>query len=278
MDVKDTMSMIAKSGDPNAIEKKKEGKSLKEWLQVMKPQIAKALPDVITPERFTRIATTALSSSPKLANSTPASFFGALMQAAQLGLEPNTPLGQAYLIPYKNNRKGGITETQFQVGYKGMIDLAHRSGEFKSIYAEEVYSNDEFEYELGLEPKLIHKPYQGDGDRGSVICYYAVYMLVNGGFGFKVMSKKDIETHAKRYSKSYSSGPWQTNFDEMAKKTVIKKLLKYAPIKTEFQRGVAADETINDAVEDDGSLILDSQYVETDYDVREDEEEKDQEK
>ena len=215
-------------------------KNMNQWIKTMEPQIAKALPSVITPERFTRMAMTAISNNAKLAESTPQSFVGALMNAAQLGLEPNTPLGQAYLIPFKNK---GVMETQFQIGYKGLIDLAHRSGEFKMIYAKEVYENDDFTFEFGLDPKLEHKP-STDEDRGEVIYYYAVYTLVNGGFGFEVMSKKDVEAHGKRYSQSYSSGfsPWKTNFDEMAKKTVIKKLLKYAPIKTEFVKQTTTDE------------------------------------
>ena len=149
------------------------------------------------------------------------------MQAAQLGLEPNTPVGQAYLIPYKNK---GIQECQFQLGYKGLIDLAYRSGEIKDIQAHEVYENDAFEYEFGLEPKLKHIP--ATHDRGEIIMYYAIFHMVNGGYGFEVMSKEDIINHAKKTSQSYDSSysPWAKYFDEMAKKTVIKKCLKYAPI------------------------------------------------
>ena len=125
--------------------------SLKGLIKAMEPEIKKALPSVITPERFTRMVFTALSSTPKLQQCTPQSFLGAMMQAAQLGLEPNTPVGQAYLIPYGN-------VCQFQLGYKGLLDLAYRSGEIKDIQAHEVHENDEFEYELGLEPKLKHIP------------------------------------------------------------------------------------------------------------------------
>lgn len=215
-------------------------KTLKEWTESMMPQIAKALPKVITPERFTRIALTALSSNPQLAQCSRNSFLGGLMQAAQLGLEPNTPLGQAYLIPFKNNKKGEI-ECQFQVGYKGLIDLAYRSGEVQTIQAYCVYENDEFQYELGMNPVLTHKPAMGE--RGKLVCVYAMFKLVNGGYGFEVMSKDDIDKHAKKYSKSFNYGPWQSNYEEMAKKTVLKKVLKYAPIKTEFVQAVATDET-----------------------------------
>ena len=128
-------------------------RSIKDLIVSMEGQIAKALPSVLTPERFTRMVLTALSTNPKLRECTTQSFLGAMMQAAQLGVEPNTPLGQAYLIPYKNK---GILECQFQLGYKGLLELAYRRGEVTIIQAHEVYENDVFEYELGLEPKLRH--------------------------------------------------------------------------------------------------------------------------
>lgn len=219
--------------------------SLKGLIRSMEPEIKKALPSVITPERFTRMVFTALSSNPVLQDCTPQSFLGSMMQAAQLGLEPNTPIGQAYLIPYKNH---GRLECQFQLGYKGLIDLAYRSGEIKDIQAHEVYENDTFEYEFGLEPKLKHIP--ATSNRGEVIMYYAVFHMVNGGYGFEVMSKDDIVKHAQKTSQSYgtSFSPWNKYFDEMAKKTVVKKCLKYAPIKTDFVREIATDETIKSTI------------------------------
>ena len=208
-------------------------------LKRMHTQIEKALPSVITPERFTRIALTAYSDNAALQKCDADSFLGAMMQAAQLGVEPNPPLGQAYLIPYGN-------KVQFQLGYRGMIDLAYRSGEIQMIQAHEVHENDEFEYELGLDPKLRHIP--ALKNRGEVILYYAVFKLINGGVGFEVMSKEDVETFAKKKSKTYRNGPWQTDFDAMAKKTLVKRLLKFAPVKSDFARAVAADETIKSGI------------------------------
>lgn len=214
-------------------------KNMQDLIISMKGQIEAALPSVITGERFARMVLTAMSNTPKLASCTPKSFLGAMMQAAQLGLEPNTPLGEAYLIPFMNH---GTLECQFQVGYKGMISLAHRSGLY--VQAHEVHENDEFIVEYGLEPKLVHKPVFKD--RGPVIAYYGVWKDKDGISGFEIMSKEDVEAHARKYSQSYGKGfsPWKTNFDEMAKKTVIKKALKYAPLTTEFIRGVTADGTI----------------------------------
>lgn len=240
--------------------------SIKDWIKVMEPAIKKALPSVITPERFTRMVMTAVSSNPQLAECSPASFCGAMMQAAQLGLEPNTPLGQAYLIPYRNH---GKLECQYQTGYKGLITLAYRSGEFKSIYAREVYEGDEFSYEYGLEPQLKHVPSTG-ADRGSVIYYYGVFTLTNGGFGFEVMSMAEMKQFAMTYSQAYKKGrntPWKTNFDEMAKKTVLKRVLKYAPLSTEFVREVNADETIKTSLDADMVAMPD----ETDYTIIDDE-------
>lgn len=118
---------------------KKEGKTVSDLLNDLTPEIQRALPKHMNADRISRIAMTVLRTNEKLRKCNPMSFMGALMQSAQLGLEPNTGLGQAYLIPYGN-------EVQFQVSYKGLIELAHRSGQYSAIYAHEVYENDEFSY------------------------------------------------------------------------------------------------------------------------------------
>ena len=216
-------------------------KTLQSQINLMQGEIKKALPAVLTPERFTRMVLSAVSANKDLAACETKSFLAAMMQAAQLGLEPNTPLGQAYIIPYKDH---GVLKAQFQIGYKGLIDLAYRSGEVTIIDAQAVHKNDEFEYEYGLDPKLKFKP--ALTDRGEVIAYYAMFKTKMGGFNFLVMSKEDIINHAKQYSQSYSNSysPWKTNFDSMAKKTVLKQVLKYAPLKSEFAKKLDADETI----------------------------------
>ena len=220
--------------------------TMQQYIKQMEGEIKKALPSVITPERFTRIVLSALSTNPKLAQTTPQSFLGAMMTAAQLGLEPNTPLGQAYLIPFKNH---GILECQFQLGYKGLIDLAYRSGEVSVIQAQVVYANDDFSYSFGLNPELKHIP--AKSDRGDAIGVYAMFRTKDGGYGFEVMSMDDVRAHARKFSKAYGNGPWQTNFEEMAKKTVLKRVLKYAPLKSDFVRGMAQDETIKTELSED---------------------------
>ena len=246
----------------NKIVKQDTGsKTIKAYVKSMESGIKAALPSVMTPERFTRMVLTALSSTPELNDCTPQSFLGAMMSAAQLGLEPNTPLGQAYLIPYWNTKKG-TREAQFQIGYKGLIDLAYRSGEVELVQAQCVYANDSFECRFGLEPKLEHIP--ADGERGELVKVYALFKTKSGGFGFEVMSVEDIKEHARKYSQSYSKSysPWKTNFEEMAKKTVLKKCLKYAPLKSDFARGITADETIKTEISDDMYSIPAQEYYE----------------
>ena len=241
---------VATSGKP----------ALQHYIKQMEKEVKKALPSVMTPERFTRIVLSALSTNPKLGETTPQSFLGAMMTAAQLGLEPNTPLGQAYLLPYWNS-KANAYECQFQLGYKGLLDLAYRSGEISVIQAHVVYSEDQFSYSFGLKPELKHIP--ASGERGEPTYVYAIFHTKDGGYGFEVCSIDGIRAHAQRYSKSFQNGPWQTNFEEMAKKTVLKRVLKYAPLKSEFLRGLAQDETIKQEISDD-MYMVEAAYAEPD--------------
>ena len=164
-----------------------------------------------------------------------------------------TPLGQAYLIPFRNK---GVQECQFQLRYKGLLDLVYRSGDVSTVQAHVVYENDTFEYSFGLEPTLKHIPARKD--RGEATHVYAVFKTKDGGYGFEVMSMEDVKAHAKKYSKAYGSSvsPWATNFEEMAKKTVLKKCLKYAPMKTEFFRGLSRDETISTDIAEDMTEVV----------------------
>ena len=261
----DVKEELAKKAEVTKGETKlKKSMSIADLIKAMEPEIKKALPEVITPERFTRMALSALNTTPKLRECTQMSFLAALMNAAQLGLEPNTPLGQAYLIPYNNK---GTMECQFQIGYKGLIDLGYRNPQVQIISAQAVYENDEFEYELGLNPKLEHRPTLEE--RGDVRLFYGMFKLTNGGFGFEVMSKTAIDAFAKEYSKAFDSSfsPWKTNYESMAKKTVIKQALKYAPIKADFQRVLSTDETIKNEIaenmdEVDAEDIFDADYTE----------------
>lgn len=206
----------------------------------LQKEISKALPAAVkasmTPERFARIAISAIQKNPKLAETKPQTFMISLMQAAQLGLEPNSPLGQAYLIPYGQ-------ETTFQIGYKGLLTLAYRNPQVATIQARTVYENDDFEVEYGLHEDIRHKPTLGD--RGDPIGYYAFYKMRDGSGSFVFMSRAEMEDFRKQYSKANKPDtPWNTAFDGMAKKTVIKRLLKYAPIGGDLQEAISVDETV----------------------------------
>lgn len=233
--------------------------AMKQLMTKMKCEIQSALPSKFCSERFQKVALTAYNSNPKLQNCEPMTFIAAMMQSAQLGLEPNTPLGQAYLIPYKVK---GVDKVQFQIGYKGLIELAHRSGKLKTLYAHEVRDNDEFEIDYGLEQKLIHKPLL-KGDRGEVIGYYAVYQLEPSGYNFIFMTKDEVIEHGRKYSKNFEGGIWEKEFDLMAKKTVIKKLLKYAPLSIEMQKAVAFDESVKSNIDSDMLLVKSMEEVES---------------
>lgn len=229
------------------IQKKEPSKAgtFQQLLKSMEGEIKKALPKHITPERMMRVALSAFSRNEKLQKCDPMSIISGIITSSQLGLEIDTPLGQAYLVPYGQ-------QAQFIIGYKGLIDLAYRTGQYKMIGGYVVYENDEFEYELGLNQKLFHKPARSP--QGDPIFYYAVYKTISGGEGFVVMSREQIQAHSKKYSAAVQKGwksPWDTDFDSMALKTVLKQLLKYAPKSSEF---LSQDETVKNEISDDMSL------------------------
>lgn len=193
-------------------------------------------------ERFQRIALSEIRKTPKLLECTLPSLMSAVLQSVKLGLEPGL-FGQAYLIPYGK-------EVQFQIGYRGLIELSQRSGRISKIQAREVYANDEFEVSYGIDDTIVHKP-NLDGDRGEVVRYYAVAWFKDGGAQFEIMNKAEVEKHRDKFSVGHASAKkykknsvWDDHFDEMAKKTVLKKLVKQLPMDVEFQEAIQEDETI----------------------------------
>jgi len=219
-------------------------------IQQMAPQLEAALPKHIDAGRIARVAMTAVRQNYKLAQCTRDSFLGGLLVASQMGLEINTPLGHAYLIPYGN-------KATLVVGYKGVMDLAYRTGLCKTISAEAVYEGDEFEYELGINKKLTHKPPK-TGERGDVIGYYGYYLLENGGYDFVYWTHEQVLAHAKKFSKTFHKGPWKENFDQMAKKTVLKAALNYAPMSLEHRDTwalAAGDEAVHTYSEEAQQIV-----------------------
>ena len=253
----------------------KPAERIKMTLAARETEIAKALPKGWDTKRFLRIAMTAISSNPKLQQAcieSPVTFITAMMNAAQLGLEPNTSLQKAYLLPYNNidkNTGKKVMQVQFQIGVYGYVDLAFRSGLVKSITAEVRYKKDFWEYEKGTNEKLRHIPYD-EGDPGDAVGYYAVIRLKDtinpdgtkseGAVFTQYMPKFRVLEHAKRFSKSYNkktgtfSGPWESDFDAMAKKTVLLQALKYCPKASEdatFARAFNTDATVKSSLDSD---------------------------
>lgn len=213
--------------------------TLRDLLKKSESQIKMALPRHMSADRMLRVTLTAVQRTPELLKADPLSVVGSVVQASQLGLEPDGILGHAYLVPF-NNRKTGRLECQLIAGYRGLIDLARRSGHVISIAAHIVYENDKFNFSYGLEDKLEHAPCM-TSDRGKPVCAYAVARMREGGYAFDVMSIGDIEK-IRQTSKAGNSGPWQTHWDEMARKTVVRRLIKYLPLSPELQKAVSLDE------------------------------------
>jgi recombination protein RecT len=207
------------------------------FLSKHKDQIAAALPRHITADRMARIALTELRKTPDLLKCDPKALFGAIIQCAQLGLEPGGALGHVWILPYKN-RKENRTEPQVIIGYRGMIDLARRSGQIVSISARVVRKGDFFRFSYGLNETLLHKPAEEEPADGaeSITHAYAVAKLRDGGVQFEVVTARELNRVAKDF------GPWVDHPEEMAKKTAIRRLFKYLPVSIEMQRAAMLDE------------------------------------
>jgi recombination protein RecT len=210
--------------------------TLQSLLEKYKGQISVALPRHMTPERMIRVALTAYSSTPGLQKCTPLSIAGCIVQASILGLEPNSVLGEAYLVPFGN-------VCQLIPGYMGLIKLVRNSGELQMVNAQPVHQRDEFDFEDGLDPYLKHKRAPGTPEeRGPVVAYWAGAVLKGGGRQFVVMTRAEAEGHGKKFSKTFNNGPWKTDFDAMAMKTCIRKLCKFLPKSVEAHTAMALDE------------------------------------
>jgi recombination protein RecT len=196
-------------------------------------QFAKVLPTFLTPERFVRVALTTINKNPDLLNCTETSLMACLMDAAQLGLETDNVMGRAYLIPYKD-------KCTLIIGYKGLIELAYRSGQVQSVAAHVVHEFDDFKLEYGIPDVLLHKP-RLQGDRGKPIGAWAKVMLKDGAWAFDYMTGEEIAAIRKR-SKAANNGPWVTDEMEMWRKTVVRRLSKYIPLSVEFRDAVSMED------------------------------------
>lgn len=220
--------------------------TLQQQIERMKPEMARVLPEHMDADRMARIALTLLRKNPDLAACTAESFLGALMTCSQLGMEPG-PQQEAYIVP----RKG---EAEFQLGYQGMVSLFYRHPLAASLTVETVHANDHFEHEEGLYQNLVHRPCK-DGPRGPAIAYYSVARLTNGGATFKVMYSREVEEHRQKHT-SPKSRAWQTSYDEMAKKTVLRRHFKALPKSVELALAMAYDGTVRTDATPDAIDVL----------------------
>jgi recombination protein RecT len=211
----------------------KQMETAREWLAQQEPELARVLPKGMTPQRFARVALTAVLRNPEIAACTRASFVLAIMEAAALGLEPDSQSGLAYLVPYKRH-------VQLIVGYRGLIQLAYRHPRVSEIAAEAVYDKDALEITLGIAPKLKHVPAFGIGGRGEFIGAYAWARISGGGRPFVYMEKAEIEEHRER-SASKGRGPWVTDYIAMAKKTPVRALAKFIPLSPSLMQAIASE-------------------------------------
>jgi recombination protein RecT len=211
-------------------------KSFRTTLARMEPQIAMAAPDHIKAQRMMRMCMTVVQQNPKLLDCTKESLLGAIMTASQLGLYPDVSvLGHAYFVPFKN-------KVVFIAGYKGLIDLAGRGGMVTSIQPYAVHEGDDFEYEYGLYPTCRHKP-SGDPIEERELSHVYVIMRIRGEpiAQFIVMTKEEVDNIRAR-SPAKNKGPWVTDYEPMALKSVVRRGVKYLPVSSELQRTVALDE------------------------------------
>lgn len=208
--------------------------NFKTLLEGKRDQLAQLVPKHLTVERLMKVAVGALMKSPNLQKCTPTSLMNCFIGAAEVGLEPGGVLGHAYLVPY------GDTATLI-IGYRGLIELMRRTGELASIRCVVVHKKDTFKLTEGIEQTIKHEPFLA-GDAGPLKFAYCVAKLKDGSVQVELMTRHQIEEIRKR-SRAGNAGPWVTDFEEMAKKTVLRRAAKYLPVASErFQKAIEIDD------------------------------------
>ena len=215
--------------------------AIKLQLEKGKALIAQVAPKHLTADRMVRLAMLAVSKQPKLAECSGMSILKSMMVASELGLEPGSTLGHGYLVPYNTNQaKRGekpvwVTECQFIAGYRGLAKLARNSGEIEILEAHPVYPGDKFAVRRGTVTELVHEPdyLSGESRTEKAICYYALARYKTGAVQFEVMTSAQIENVMRATQSKGAYGPWLDHFDEMARKTCIRRLAKSLPLESE---------------------------------------------
>lgn len=245
--VKDVIDRVKKEGNLANLQSVQIGQLFDQY----KVQIAQVLPKHLTADRIIQMAVTLISKNKELKACSAGSLIGAVMQASILGFKPVEALGHCYFVPYKNNKGTKekpqyVAEVQFQIGYKGYIDLSRRSGKLKSIHAAGVYKEDDFKYNLGLTPDIHHVPSNSKKDTKNMTHVYAVAHYIDGGYNFVVLTKEEVEALRMRnpMQKYGVKGAWHTDYEAMACAKAIKQLAKYMPLSDEMAQATIADEAI----------------------------------
>lgn len=214
----------------------------KDLVAKQRDQLARALPNQLSVDRFLRLVLTELRTVQNLDQCTVPSLLGAVMRCAQLGVEPGGPLGQSWILPFKNGKTGQY-EATFVLGYKGIIQLAYRSEQIATIFARAVCENDYFDYELGLgDDRLVHRPAL-DRPRGKPYAWYGVARFKGGGHYLNVVGRDEVDEHRKR-SKSPDSPAWTNDYSAMASKTAIRMMAPFLPLTAETARAIEDDERV----------------------------------
>ena len=234
-------------------------KTITDLLEMRKGEIAKAAPRILDTKRLMRICLSSIQKNPLLLECTPASLVRCVMDAATFGLIPDGATNEAHLIPFYSGKKK-CYEAQFMPGYSGIIKLALQSGYINGVELHEVYANDEFEYEYGLDQKLKHRP--TEGSTGDLRAVYCIVLLSTGHKTFEVMTKKKAEEHRDKFSKSKTKdgriyGPWADHFVAMSLKTVLKRGLKYTPKSSELAAALNLDNLQEAGIDRDDPAVVD---------------------
>lgn len=262
-DIKGNKVLQKLNGGNEVGEVKKKPTTLKEWFAEpeFKSKIISALPKFINPEAFLTNAYNIYVSNKKLQECTVFSFLESLMDAAKVGLMPNTPLGRCFIIPY---RVKGVMTAKFQMGYPGHIHLGHNTELYEGIYGHAVYPEDEFDYCYGYNKHLHHIPNPDEQGKSKPTFWYGVYKLKNGGGDFVVWSYKRMMAHRDKHSKSYKSAKkggyqaeatWETDEEFMGIKTMVIQVLKLGPKSTEMIYALSTEpgaEGLRDRFKDTG--------------------------
>lgn len=195
---------------------------------------------LIDPQRLKAVVLSQFTRTPALWECDPISIARSVVEAAQMGLEPTGAIGGAHLVPF-HNAKTGRKEAQLIIDYRGYVQLARRSGEVSKVWARVVREKDEFVVQAGTEDTLHHRPYLGQDDPGNVTHVYAVIAYRDGSQQYDFDTRAWVETIRKR-SKAKDNGPWVTDWNEMAKKSILRRLLKTAPLSVEARRAIELEE------------------------------------